>query len=164
MHLAQVNIGRLKAPIDTPETAGFADALDEVNALADGWPGFVWRLQTEEGNATALRPFGDDDSILVNLSVWTSIEALADYVYRSEHTAYLRRRREWFGRMDAPITTMWWVPAGHRPTVAEAVQRLAHLTAHGSTPHAFTFRQPFAPDGDGAVTPSTADDRDACPA
>jgi len=163
MQLAQVNIGRLKAPIDAPETAGFADALDRVNALADGWPGFVWRLQTEVGNATELRPY-DDDSILVNMSVWASIEALADYVYRSDHTSYLRRRREWFDRMDTPITAMWWVPDGHRPTMADAVERLAHLGAHGPTPYAFTFRQPFAPDADGTMAPTTADDRDACPA
>ena len=163
LHLAQVNIGRLRAPMDAPATKAFADALDEVNALADTAPGFVWRLQTEDGNATAVRPY-DDDMILVNMSVWTSVEALADFVYRSDHAAFLRRRREWFDRMETPIATMWWVPAGHRPPVAEAVARLEHLTAHGPTSHAFTFRQPFAPDGGGGLAPSATDDRDACPA
>jgi hypothetical protein len=163
MHLAQLNIGRLRAPIDSPEIAEFADALDRVNALAEASPGFVWRLQTDEGNATSVRPFPDED-VIVNLTVWTSVEALADYVYRTDHTAFLRRRREWFHRMDTPIMVLWWLPAGELPTVVDAVERLDHLTAHGPTAHAFTFRTPFAPDATGTVTPLTADDRDACPA
>ena len=163
MHLAQLNIGRLRAPIDSPETAEFADALDRVNALAETSPGFVWRLQTDDGNATSVRAF-DDESIIVNLTVWTSVEALADYVYRSDHTSFLRRRREWFDRMDTPIMVLWWIPAGHIPAVTEAIARLDHLTAHGPTEHAFTFRDPFTPDAAGALSPAVADDRDACPA
>ena len=97
-HLAQLNVGRLRAPIDDPIIAEFKDALDRINALADRSPGFVWRLQTEEGNATALHPIDDDELVAINMSVWESIEALADYVYRSDHTAFLRRRREWFER------------------------------------------------------------------
>ena len=119
-NVAQLNVGRLLAPTDSPLVAEFMEALEPVNALADASPGFVWRFQTEDGNATAERPF-DDDTILVNFSTWESVEALTDYVYRSVHTEYLRRRREWFARMDEAFTVLWWVPSGHRPTVAEAV-------------------------------------------
>lgn len=144
-HLAQLNIGRLRAPSDDPLVAEFMEALDPVNELADRSPGFVWRFQTDEGNATAERPF-DDEGILVNFSTWESIEALADYVYRSEHTVFLRRRREWFERFDGIHQVLWWVSAGHRPTAAEAIERLDHLREHGPTAHAFTFRHRFAPD------------------
>ena len=161
-HLAQVNVGRLRAPMDDALIAGFAGALEEINALADAAPGFVWRLQTEEGDATAVRAFADD-TILINLSVWTSLETLADYVYRSPHTAYLRRRAEWFERMQEVFVALWWVPVGHVPTTAEAVDPLDRLRRHGPTPEAFTFRRPFAaPDGGSA--PTAADDRDVCPA
>lgn len=159
MEIAQLNIGRLVAPTDSPVVAEFMEALDEVNALADASPGFVWRFQTEDGNATAERPF-DDDSILVNFSTWNSIDELADYVYRSAHAVYLRRRREWFERMHETYHVLWWVPVGHRPTVTEAIDRLDHLRAHGPTPHAFTFRTRFG--ADAAV--GAADPRDTCPA
>ena len=161
-HLAQLNIARLRAPIDDPLIADFAGALVEVNALADAAPGFVWRLQTEEGDATSVRAF-DDDAVIVNLSLWASLEALGDYVYRSDHTAFLRRRAEWFERMSEASVVLWWVPAGHLPDTAEAVERLEHLRAHGPTPEAFTFRQPFAAPAAGAE-PVDADARDACPA
>ena len=143
--IAQLNIGRLVAPTDSPVVAEFMEALDGVNAVADGSPGFVWRFQTDDGNATAERPF-DDDSILVNFSTWTSIDALADFVYRSAHAPFLRRRREWFGRMDDIYSVLWWVAAGHRPSVDEAIQRLDHLREHGPSPHAFNFRKRFGPD------------------
>jgi len=147
--LAQLNIGRLLAPTDSPVVAEFMEALDEVNALADRSPGFVWRFQTDEGNATAERPF-PDDTILVNLSTWESIDALSDYVYRTVHAEYLRRRREWFERLDEVGIVLWWVPTGHRPSVAEAIERLEHLQQHGSTHRAFTFRHRFeAPRTDG---------------
>lgn len=158
-HLAQLNIGRLLAPTDDPIVAPFMEALDEINALAEHSPGFVWRFQTEDGNATAARPF-DDDTILVNYSTWESVEALADYVYRSDHTAFMRRRREWFERMDEVYSVLWWVPEGHRPTAAEAIERLDHLRLHGPTPIAFTFRHRFDPDASAVE----GDDRDACPA
>lgn len=144
-HLAQLNIGRLRAPADDPLVAEFMAALDPINALAERSRGFVWRFQTDEGNATAERPF-DDDGILVNFSTWESIEALADYVYRSDHTGYMRRRREWFERFEGVYQVLWWVPAGHRPTTTEAIERLDHLREHGPTDHAFTFRQRCAPD------------------
>jgi len=159
-HLAQVNIGRLRGPLDTPLLADFVAALDPINALADGSPGFVWRLQTEDGNATAIRPF-EDDMIAVNMSVWESIESLADFVYRSAHTGVMRNRRNWFHHMELYMT-LWWVPAGHRPTIEEAKEHLEHLQAHGPTPHAFTFRAPFPPPDSTATVEAREDD--LCPA
>ncbi len=159
MEVAQLNVGRLVAPTDSPVVAEFMEALDEVNALADISPGFAWRFQTEDGNATAERPY-DDESIIVNFSTWRSVDELADYVYRSAHTGYLRRRREWFERMDDAIHVLWWVPAGHHPSVREAIERLDHLRAHGPTAYAFTFRHRFAAD----ETVEAADGRDTCPA
>ncbi len=142
-HLAQINIGRLRAPTDDPIIAEFMAALDEINALAERSPGFVWRFMTEDGNATAVRPF-EDELMLINMSVWESVESLGDYVYRTDHAGFLRRRREWFERIKEAIVALWWIPAGHRPTVAEGIERIDHLRAHGPTPHAFTFRQPFS--------------------
>ena len=118
-HLAQVNIGRFIAPIDDPVMEGFRSQLDPINALADASPGFVWRLQTEDGDATALRPY-PDERVLINLSVWADLDALRGYVYRSAHAAVMRRRREWFERFEGVFVALWWVPAGHRPSVAEA--------------------------------------------
>lgn len=161
-HLAQVNIGRLRAPVDDPILTEFKNALDRINALADGAPGFVWRLQTEEGNATALHPVEDDELVAINMSVWESIEALGDYVYRSDHTAFLRRRREWFERYGTAFLALWWVPAGHIPTIDEAFERLALIDAVGPSPSAFTFRRPFPPpDADGVLE---VNDLNACPA
>jgi len=142
-HLAQLNVGTSRGPINGEIMAGFVARLDEINALADGTPGFVWRLQTEEGNATALRPFGDD-RILVNMSVWESIDALHQYVYRSTHSELLRQRREWFVTMSTPILVLWWIEAGHIPDVAEAKQKLEYLEKHGPTLLAFTFKQRFS--------------------
>jgi Domain of unknown function (DUF3291) len=161
-HLAQLNVGRLRAPIDDPIIAEFKGALDAINALADRSPGFVWRLQTAEGNATALHPIDDDELIAINMSVWESIEALGDYVYRSDHTAFLRRRREWFERYGTAYLVLWWVPAGHIPSIDEALDRLDELERNGPTEKAFTFARRFAPPGV-AVEPAV-DARDACPA
>lgn len=143
-HVAQLNIARLAAPLESPQLKGFVDALDHINGLGDASPGFVWRLQTDEGDATALRPF-DDDKILVNMSVWESVEALSQFAYRTEHRDYLRRRGEWFERMFQPYLVLWWVPAGHVPTVEEAKKRLELLEANGPSSEAFTFRNPFPP-------------------
>lgn len=146
-HLAQVNIGRFRAPIDDPIMDGFRNQLDPINALADRSPGFVWRLQTEDGNATAIRPYADA-RMAINMSVWESLDALQQYVYRSGHVAPLRDRKQWFEPIEGPILALWWIPEGHVPTVVEAVERLEHLKEHGPSPHAFTFRKPFpAPDG-----------------
>lgn len=145
-HLAQVNIGRMKAPIGDPIMEGFRSQLDPINALADKSPGFVWRLQTEEGNATAIRPY-DDERMAINLSVWESLEALQAFVYKSAHVGPLRDRREWFEPMAGPILAMWWIPDGHIPTVAEAKARLQLLHEHGPSAEAFTFRKPFPAPG-----------------
>ena len=159
-HLAQVNIGRFLAPPDDPLIADFMAGLDPINAVADAAPGFVWRLQTEDGNATSIRPDADDALLAVNMSVWTSVEALADYVYRSDHLAFLRRRREWFARLASHHQALWWIPAGTLPTVPEAMARVAHLDAHGPTPEAFTFARRFAPPGGAGEV--TGDARDVC--
>ena len=142
--LAQVNIGRMLAPADSPLIADFMAALDPINALADASPGFVWRLQTAEGNATSLRSF-DDELIISNMSVWESIEALRAFTYTSAHTGVMRRRREWFETYATAYMALWWIPAGHRPTIDEAKERLAALEREGPTPFAFTFRVPFEP-------------------
>jgi heme-degrading monooxygenase HmoA len=141
-HLAQVNLATLRAPLDSPELAGFVAQLEPVNALADHSPGFVWRLQTEDGDSTAIRPF-DDERIIVNLTVWESLAALRNFVYASRHLDVVRRRREWFHRMADPYQALWWVPAGTIPSVAEAKQRLDLLRRRGPSADAFTFRAPF---------------------
>lgn len=142
--LAQANIARLRAPIDDPMLAHFVNNLDRINRLAEDSPGFVWRLQTEGGNATSLRAF-EDDMIVVNLSVWEDRDSLFSYVYKSEHVEFFRRGREWFEKLDTPVLVMWWIPADHRPTPLEARERLEHLQQHGPTPHAFTFKEWFEP-------------------
>ena len=140
--LAQVNIAMLRAPLDSPQLAGFVAGLEPINRLADQSPGFVWRLQTPEGDATALRPY-DDERIMINLSVWESVEALWDFVYATRHLDLLRRRREFFTRPDGAYLALWWVPAGHVPTVEEAKDRLRLLAGRGPSPDAFTFRERF---------------------
>ncbi len=160
--LAQLNVGVIKGPMDSPVMAEFSANLDRINALADRSSGFVWRLQTEDGDATAIRPYGDAD-ILVNMSVWKDLESLSRYVYDSEHVQIMRRRREWFERMDKAYLVLWWVPQGHRPSVAEALARLETLRSNGPGPEAFTFRTaPPPPDalpGTPALNPSAT-----CPA
>jgi hypothetical protein len=147
-HLAQLNVARLVAPLDDPALADFVANLDRLNALADNDPGCVWRLQDDSGNATSLRPF-DDPTLLPNMSVWTSIDALWDYVYRSPHLDLLRRRREFFLPAGTqPYQVLWWVPAGHIPTIDEAWQRLELLRAKGPGPDAFTFRDRYPPPAD----------------
>ena len=144
-HLAQINIGRLIHPVDDPRVAEFMANLDPINALGEGSPGFVWRLQDDSGNATAIRAF-DDETILPNLTVWESLDALKDFVFRTDHARFMRRRREWFLPMDdLPVLTMWWIPAGHLPTLAEAKERIDHLAEHGPTAEAFGFRPTFDP-------------------
>ena len=143
-HLAQVNIGRIRAPLEDPIMEGFRTQLDPINALADRSPGFVWRLQTEDGNAMAIRPFADE-LMAINMSVWESLEALQQFVYQSAHVGPLRDRKQWFEPIEGPILVLWWVPAGHIPTVDEALERLQQLKKHGPSHDAFTFRTPFRP-------------------
>ncbi len=141
-HIAQLNVARLRHPIDAPETADFVANLDPVNAIADAAPGFVWRLQDDSGNATSIHT-SDDPLFIVNLSVWESIDALEAFVRRSPHAEVFRRRREWFDRASEAYLVLWWIPTGTRPTVAAAMDRLQHLRAHGPTGEAFTFRERF---------------------
>ncbi len=139
-HLAQVNIARLLAPLTDPSMADFVANLAPINTIADRSPGFVWRFQTDDGDATAIRPY-DDDRIVINFSVWEDLKALQNYVYRGAHAEIMKRRREWFCRMTDVYIALWWVPAGHRPSLAEAVERMEHLKQQGPTPHAFTMRE-----------------------
>jgi len=155
-HLAQFNVGRMRAPIDDPVMEGFRSQLDRINALADQSPGFVWRLQTESGDATAIRAYADP-LVIVNMSVWESLEALHQYVYQSPHVGPLRDRKQWFEPATAPILVLWWVPAGHLPAVAEAMERLEHLRAQSPTQKAFTFREPFPPPGEVSVSAPEVD-------
>ena len=141
--LAQLNIAIMKEPLDSPVMADFVANLERINALAENSPGFVWRLQSEEGDATALRPLGNET--LVNMSVWRDTESLNQYVYQSAHVEIMRRRKEWFSRMREAYVVLWWVRAGHRPTIAEASEKLERLRAEGPTAAAFTFRNAFPP-------------------
>lgn len=143
--IAQLNVGVLQAPLDSPQLADFVANLDEVNALADAAPGFVWRLRDADGgNATSFRPRGPD--LLVNMSVWQSLECLRAFVYRSgPHLDMLRRRREFFRPLDEAHQVLWWIPPGHIPDLDEAFSRLELLRQDGSGPGAFTFREPYQP-------------------
>jgi hypothetical protein len=152
--IAQLNIATLKAHIDSPQLADFVANLDRINALAEDSPGFVWRLQTEEGDATGIDYFGSDK--IVNLSLWDSVEALHNYVYRSAHVEIMRRKKEWFHKMGEAYMVLWWVPAGHIPSVEEAAQKLNILREHGPTAEAFTFKKAFlAPSEFGGVPNDT---------
>lgn len=144
-HLAEINIARLRAPLDDPMLADFVAQLDAINSLADQDPGFVWRLVGDDGAASSYVRAYDDDSIVINMSVWQSIEALHAYVYRSGHTDVFRRRREWFVPLGAHPFALWWVPAGSIPTIAEGQARLHRLDEQGPSPDAFTFKVRFPP-------------------
>jgi len=159
-HLAQVNVAIPLQPLESPLLAEFVAGLEPVNALADASPGFVWRLQDESGDATAIRAF-EDERMLVNMSVWESLEALRGFVYGNEHRRFMVRRREWFEQLR-PVLALWWLPAGSRPSLEDAKRRLEALQRNGPTPYAFTFRVSFPPPGAAAVEPR-CDDRELCP-
>ena len=164
--VAQLNIGLPLEPIGSERLAGFVAQLEPINALADAAPGFVWRLQTEDGDATAIHAF-DDERLIMNMSVWESLESLGDFVFRSPHTAVMRQRREWFVPMREAFACLWWTR--EIPSLAEAERRLDHIRAHGPTEFAFTFREPHpapAPAGPSAPSadPIRADDDWFCPA
>ena len=141
-HLAQINIARMLAPIDDPLMAEFVAQLAPVNALADTSPGFVWRLQSESGDATSIIVY-EDDMIIVNLTVWESVDALREFVYKSAHRGVLRDRKRWFEKFDGPYYALWWVPAGHIPSTQEAKERLEHLRDHGDSEYVFSFQHVF---------------------
>jgi hypothetical protein len=146
-HIAQMNVGVTVEATDHPQLADFMNQLDEINALADKAEGFVWRLQSDSGNATDIKPTGsnapENPNFIVNMSVWSSVEALFDFVYKTVHRLVMARRREWFERPAQQYQVLWWVPAGHKPTVEEGLARLAKLQADGPTPEAFTFKARF---------------------
>jgi hypothetical protein len=143
-HIAQMNVGTVRFPTDDPRLAGFMNRLDEINALAEASPGFVWRLQSDQGNATDII-LTDNPLFIVNMSVWADVEALFAFVYRSAHQGVMTKRREWFERPDEAYQVLWWIPAGVHPTPQEGLERLHHLQQYGPTQHAFTFRQKFPP-------------------
>jgi hypothetical protein len=138
-HLAQLNIGRIRYEIEDPRMADFTNNLAMVNGLAERTPGFVWRYIDESGNSTSTRPYSDP-RIAINLSVWESVEALERFVYQTIHRRFYGRRGEWFEHFEGSYFVMWWVAAGHRPSVDEAVARLEHLKKHGPSEHAFNWR------------------------
>lgn len=145
-HLAQANIGIAKYGYDDPEFADFVDNLDRINALADIAPGFVWRYVQEDEHEAGRDVFGDEN-VLFNMSMWESRDALMDYVYKTDHVDILRRRAEWFLSLDRPIMVLWWQPAGTKPTVTEARQRLDLLAERGPSQDGFTFRRFFEAPG-----------------
>ncbi|MEE9319547.1 MAG: DUF3291 domain-containing protein [Granulosicoccus sp.] len=145
-HLAQINIALAQASMDSDVMKGFANRLDEINALADSSPGFIWRLQTETGDATSIQAF-DNPMMLVNMSVWGSMEALKSYVYKSAHVELIRDRDAWFAKLIEVHQALWWVPAGHIPSVNEGKEKLEVLQKNGPTKAAFTFAKNFEPDG-----------------
>ncbi len=145
--LAQVNVGQMRGQRGDPQVTGFYAELDVINALADTAPGFVWRLQGDGNDATDLRPT-PDPLFLINMSVWADAEALFDFVYRTTHTSVMSRRKAWFERLESAYQALWWVPAGHRPTIDEALAKLWLLDRFGPTPHAFTFKARFPAPGE----------------
>ncbi len=141
-HLAQINIARMLAPIDDPVMSDFVANLPNINALAEQSPGFVWRLQSDSGDATSIKVY-DDDRIIVNLTVWESPAALRAYVYKSDHYEFLRDRKRWFEKFDGPYYALWWVSAGHIPSTDEGKERLEHLRTHGESDYSFSFKTEF---------------------
>ena len=141
-HLAQINVGRILAPIDDPLMAEFVAQLAPINALADSTPGFVWRLQTESGDATSIRIY-DDEMIAVNMSVWESVESLREFAYKSAHSGVMRDRKRWFEKFDGLYMALWWIPAGHIPSPQEGKERLEYLRQHGDGEYAFSFKNIF---------------------
>jgi len=141
-HLAQINVARMLAPTDDPVMEDFVRQLPPINALAEMSPGFVWRLQSESGDATSIKVY-DDDMIIINLTVWESVEALREYVYKSAHSSVLRERKRWFEKFAGPYYALWWISAGHLPDAQEGKARLEHLREHGETAYAFSFKTVF---------------------
>ena len=143
--LAELNVGRFRGVnIHDPIMKEFADNLDKINALAESYDGFIWRLKDENNNATAFNPY-EDERIAVNMSIWRNIESLENFAYKSGHVDFLRRKREWFENFGSAYLVLWWIPIDTLPTLEEAIARLDYLQLHGSTLHAFTFKNQFEP-------------------
>jgi Domain of unknown function (DUF3291) len=145
-YLAQVNIGKVIAPMDSPIMSGFADHLDEINKLAEESEGFIWRLKEDNNNATSIHVF-DDPFILINMSVWESVDALYKFVYQSAHVEYLKKRKEWFEKLTDMHMALWWIPQNHFPDCNEAIERLTHIKVNGASAFAFSFKTKYMPDG-----------------
>ena len=143
-NLAQVNIAQMLAPIDDPVMSDFVNNLERINAIADDAEGFVWRLQGEADNALAIRAF-EDNMLIINLSVWKDIDSLFNFTYNSDHISVLKRKKEWFDKMETMHMAFWYVPENHIPSPEEAKERLDYINKHGDTPYAFTFRAKFTP-------------------
>ncbi len=144
-HLAAFNIARAKFETDDDRMAPFMNALERINKLGDESPGAVWRHSTDDGDSTSVRMF-EDPLILINYTIWESVESLQNYTYKTDHVQFLKRRREWFEPVeDLPVLVLWWTPAGTIPTLEQARTKLLHLRDNGPTSEAFTFREPFAP-------------------
>ncbi len=142
-HIAQINIAKAKAEMDSEIMTGFVERLDEINQLADQSAGFVWRLQTDDGDSTAIRVF-DDSQLIINMSVWESIDSLKDYVYKTAHVELIRDRQAWFNKMLESQIALWWIPAGHIPSIEEGKQKLDELEKKGSNESIFTFAKPYS--------------------
>ena len=141
--LAQLNVARMKSPtIDAPAMQSFVAQLDTINALAESTQGFVWRFNDESDNATAFNPY-NDPQIIVNLSVWESVEALKTFTYKTAHAGLIRQRTDWFQAFGKAAYVLWWVPKDHRPSLSEAQARLQQLQEAGPSPYGFTFKQAF---------------------
>ena len=165
MHLAQLNVGRLVAETDDPRVAEFMAALDRVNGIGKRMPGFVWMMEGsgEPGTGNTETKIDGDPRYVANLTVWESAEALEAFVWNTVHRKFYERRREWFERAQESHMALWWVQAGHTPTIEEAIDRIRHLRDHGPSDYAFTFRQSFPPpDARSDQTPFFSGDE--CPA
>lgn len=140
MQLAQLNIARTKAAMDDPLMKDFSDNLDPINTIAESSEGFIWRLQDESGDATSIQAF-DDPALIVNMSVWESVEALKGFIFKTHHIDFLKRKSEWFDKLDEANYVLWWIPEGHEPSVEEAKVRLMYLREHGESSYAFSFKR-----------------------
>ena len=144
-HLAQVNIGKILAPMDSPQMSEFKNNLDRINALAEASEGFIWRLKDDNNNATSIKVF-EDDFMLINMSVWKDIDVLYKYVYESAHMEYLKNRKAWFEKLADKYMALWWIPESHIPTPLEAIERINHIRQFGETAFAFGFKKRFTPE------------------
>ncbi|AIY67272.1 DUF3291 domain-containing protein [Pseudoalteromonas piratica] len=144
MQLAQLNIALPKYPLDAAEMKDFVDNLDSVNALAEQTDGFIWRLQDDSGDATSIQAF-ENPNMLVNMSVWQTVDSLKNFMFRTHHRDFMRRKNEWFEKLNEDNYVLWWLEDGHIPTVAEGIARLTHLRNEGDSPYAFSFKTNFTP-------------------
>lgn len=139
MYIAQLNIGKVRFDLESPQMSGFVDNLEPINAIAESSPGFVWRLKDESGDATNIEIENNPD-IIVNMSVWENIEALKNFMFKTHHIDFLKRKKEWFVSIKEESYVLWWIPEGHIPSIQEAMEKLGHLRQYGESPEAFSFK------------------------